>query len=342
MSSQSSRTEPTPLVAIVGPTAVGKSQVGIQVAKALATEVLAADSRQVYRGMDVGTDKPSLLAREGVPHRLIDLVEPDERFNVGMYRRLALAEINRLHGEGRLPLVVGGTGLYVRALVRGLWEGPAADWALRACLLEQARAQGAGALHRELERVDPDLASRVHPRDTVKIIRGLEVYRLTGQPLSEVHRRHAFQDRAFAPLLVGLMRDRDDLYRRIEERVDDQLAQGLLAETERLLQGGYGPHLASMKGLGYRHMAGYLSDAYGYEEGIRHFKRDTRHFAKRQLTWFRKEPHITWIQIERREGSGGIVQRVLDVIDDYLGRLRRSRAATGGPLGEPGRVPAAG
>lgn len=333
--------EHKPLVAIVGPTAVGKSQVGVQVAKALATEVLAADSRQVYRGMDIGTDKPSPPAREGVPHRLVDLVQPDERFDVGMYRKLALAEIDRLHREGRLPLVVGGTGLYVRALLRGLWEGPAADWALRDRLLEQARVQGAGSLHRELERVDPDLASRLHPRDTVKIIRGLEVYRLTGRPLSEVHRQHAFQDRAFAPLLIGLMRDRESLYRRIEERVDQQLARGLLVETQTLLRQGYGPQLASMKGLGYRHMAGYLAGAYDYREGVRRFKRDTRHFAKRQLTWYRKEPHIKWFEIDGGEAPGRIVQRVLDVIDDYLVRRRDPLAGGAVPIEDRRRASAA-
>lgn len=331
-----------PLVAIVGPTAVGKSQVAVQVAKALATEVLAADSRQVYRGMDIGTDKPSMAEREGVPHRLIDLVAPDERFNVGMYRTLALAEIDRLHREHRLPLVVGGTGLYVRALVRGLWEGPPADWALRDRLLELARVEGTGSLHRELERVDPDLASRLHPRDTVKIIRGLEVYRLTGRPLSEAHRRHAFGDRVFAPLVIGLMRDRDILYRRIEERVDLQLARGLLAETERLLRRGYGPHLASMKGLGYRHMAGYVSATYSYDEGVRRFKRDTRHFAKRQLTWFRREPHIIWLQIDRRDATGQLVQRILDVVEDYLVRLRCPQEEQAVPIEDMGRFPAAG
>ncbi len=342
MTGNPSAMEVRPLVVIVGPTAVGKSQVAVQVAKALSTEVLAADSRQVYRGMDIGTDKPSMAAREGVPHRLIDLVEPDERFNVGMYRKLALAEIDRLHREERLPLVVGGTGLYVRALARGLWEGPAADWALRDRLQQEARVRGTGSLHQELERVDPELASRLHPRDTVKIIRGLEVYRLTGRPLSEVHRRHAFQDRSFAPLLIGLMRDRARLYRRIEERVDLQLAQGLLAETETLLRRGYGPHLPSMKGLGYRHMAGYLSGAYDHEEGVRRFKRDTRHFAKRQLTWFRREPHITWLHLDGRDTTAGIVQRILDLIEGYLVRLRGSQQGGATPIGESGRFPAAG
>ncbi len=342
MSKNSSMTEPRPLVAIIGPTAVGKSQAAVQIAKALATEVLAADSRQVYRGMDIGTDKPPLSERDGVPHRLIDLVEPDERFNVGMYRRLALAEIDRLHREDRLPLVVGGTGLYVRALVRGLWEGPTADWALRDRLLQEAKVQGMGWLHRELEQIDPDLASRLHPRDTLKIIRGLEVYQLTGRPLSEVHQRHAFQDRFFAPLMIGLTRDRDSLYRRIDERVDRQLAQGLLAETESLLHRGYEAQLASMKGLGYRHMAGYLSGSYDYAEGVRRFKRDTRHFAKRQLTWFRREPHIDWLHLDEDDKTVRIVQQVLDVIERYLVRLRGPQQGGAAPLEERRRFLAAG
>ncbi len=312
---------------VVGPTAVGKSRVAILLAKALGTDVLTADSRQVYRGMDIGMDKPTLEERQGVPHRLIDLVEPDEPFNAGEYRRRALGEIERLYGSGKIPLVVGGTGLYVRALLRGLWEGPQADWSLRERLEDEAREKGAGHLHRELARVDPESAARLHPHDRVKIIRALEVHRLSGRPLSESHRRHAFADTSFLPLLIGLTRERGALYRRIEQRVDEQVAKGLVEETRSLLEKGYGRQLGSMKGLGYRQIAGCLAGECSHEEAVRRLKRDTRHFAKRQLTWFRKEPGITWLSIDEQESFESLSSRILDLVDRFLSELEAQQEA---------------
>lgn len=316
-----------PLVVIVGPTAVGKSRVAVRVAQALGTEVLTADSRQVYRGMDIGMDKPTPEERLGVPHRLIDLVNPDEAFNVGTYRRLALAEIARLFGEGRMPLVVGGTGLYVRGLLGGLWEGPGADWAFRSRLEEQARLKGGEFLHRELTRLDPELARRLHPHDRVKIIRGLEVHHLVGRPLSEVQRRHGFGDRPFVALLIGLTRERQALYRMIETRVDAQLDRGLVEETRRLLERGYGRHLGSMKGLGYRQIAGFLAGEYGYDEAVRRLKRDTRHYAKRQLTWFRKEAGVIWMRLDDQESADTTAARVLDQVNGFLEKLGAQAAS---------------
>jgi len=312
--------EKRPLVLLVGPTAVGKSRVAVLVARALGTEVLTADSHQVYRGMDIGMDKPGLPDRQGVPHRLIDLVEPDQPFNVGEYRRQALDEIERLYREERLPLVVGGTGLYIRALLRGLCAGPAADWSFRAQLGRDAREHGDEHLHRELQRVDPDSAGRLHPRDQAKIIRALEVHHLSGRQLSEAHREHAGAEPAFTPLLIGLTRDRDALYRRIEERVEAQLAAGLVQETQRLLARGYGRHLGSMKGLGYRQIAGYLAGEYSYDEAVRRLKRDTRHFAKRQMTWFRKEP-VTWLAVGADETAEQAAERILAMVREFVSNL---------------------
>ena len=200
-------------------------------------------------------DKPRLDERGGILHRLIDLVEPDQPFNVGEFRRLALNEIARLHQNGRVPLMVGGTGLYVRAIVRGLWEGPPADWDYRHRLAAVAERDGTEPLYRELAQIDPELAARLHPRDVIKIIRGLETYHVTGRRLSELHREHGFAEHPFSSLLIGLTRDRQALYRRVEARVDAQLAAGLVEETRRLLAQGYGRHLGSMKGLGYRQMS---------------------------------------------------------------------------------------
>jgi tRNA dimethylallyltransferase len=316
-----------PLVVVVGPTAVGKSRLAVPLARALGTEILTADSRQVYRGMDIGTDKPTLAEQAGVPHRLIDLVDPDERFNVGLYRRLALAEIDRLHRDGQVPLVVGGTGLYVRALLRGLWSGPSADWPYRARLEDEAARRGPDYLHRELVRVDPESATRLHPRDKAKIIRALEVYHLLGRPLSEVHRRHAFVEVPFSGCMIGLTRDRSELYGRIEARVEEELAKGLVEETRRLLGQGYGRELGSMKGLGYRQMAEYLAGEVDYAEAVRRLKRDTRRFAKRQLTWFRQEPGIIWLTIGKDEPPEQVVARILDQVDRVLSQLEPGQEA---------------
>ena len=313
--------ESKPLMVLLGPTAVGKSWVAIPLAKALGTEILTADSRQVYRGMNIGMDKPSPEERDGVPHRLIDLVEPDRPFNVGEYRRLAVAEIDRLHGEGKIPLVVGGTGLYIRALVRGLWDGPMADWVYRRRLEEDARRYGPASLHRRLAEVDPALAGRLHPHDEVKIIRALETHHLMGRPLSELHSQHGFSESPFTTLLIGLIREREALYRAIETRVESQLALGLLRETQDLLNKGYSRQLGSMKGLGYRQLAGYLADEYSYEEAVRRLKRDTRHFAKRQITWFRKEPGIDWLPIQEGESADRVVSRLHERVDRFLSAL---------------------
>jgi tRNA dimethylallyltransferase len=311
-----------PLVVLVGPTAVGKSEIGVMVARALGTDLLTADSRQVYRGMDIATDKPTREQRETVSHRLIDLVDPDQRFNAGMYCRAAGKEIERLYGEHRLPLVVGGTGLYVRALVRGLCEAPQGDPTVRAEFLEEARLREEGYLHRQLAKVDPESAQGLHPNDEVKIIRALEVQRLLGRPLSDMHRRHRTAAPKWSPLILGLTRDREALYRRIEQRVDRLFMTGVVKETEGLLARGYGRELASMKGLGYRQVAGFLAGEYNFEEAVRLLKRDTRHFAKRQVTWFRREPGIQWMSIDDSDRPQRVADRLVACIQTFLSELR--------------------
>lgn len=303
-----------PLVVLLGPTGIGKSRIAIHVAKALGTEVLTADSTQVYRGMDIGTDKPSLAEQAGIPHRLIDLVAPDEPFNAGAFRREAMAEIERLYQCHRLPLVVGGTGLYIRVLVRGLWAGPAVDRALRSQLELECEQSGLEHLYRELVNVDPASARVVHPHDRPKILRALEVFRQVGIPISTLQREHGFRDQSFHVCMIGLTMNRDALYRRIEQRVHVELAKGLVEETQRLLEMGYDRNLTSMKCLGYRQMSGFLLGEYTYEEAVRRLKRDTRHFAKRQMTWFRKEPGIEWISVEEGDTPESVAQHVVNRI----------------------------
>jgi tRNA dimethylallyltransferase len=298
-----------PVVVIVGPTAVGKSRVAVEVAKVFATDVLTADSRQVYRGMDVGTDKPAPEERQAVPHRLIDLVDPGESFNTGMYRRLAIDEIERLYRDGRLPLVVGGTGLYVRTLLQGLCHAPQSDPIMRVALRREAEDQGPDRLYARLVDVDPETAARLHPRDESKVIRALEVYQLSGRRMSAFQQEHGFAERPFSALVIGLNRDRAALYRRIEERIDWQLAQGC-------------PRMSmAMKGLGYRQVAEHLAGEYDVAEMVRRFKRDTRHFSKRQMTWFRKEPGIQWLMVEESESAQHTAARVIGQVDRFLATL---------------------
>ncbi len=316
-----------PLVVLVGPTAVGKSEIGLRLARGLDTDLLTADSRQVYRGMDIATDKPAREQQQGVPHRLIDLVSPDEPFNAGQYRTLALQEIERLYGERRVPLVVGGTGLYVRTLIHGLCDAPRADEEFRASLLREAEVRGRYFLHEELTRIDPESAARLHPHDEVKIVRALEVYHLSGRRLSEVQQRHGFAEQPFSVLMIGLNRDRAQLYRRIDERVEAMFARGVVEETAGLLAQGYRRESGAMKGLGYQQVAGYLSGKYDRAEALRLLQRDTRHFAKRQLTWFRKEPGLRWWLLSEQDRPEEVAGRLLERVQLFLRELDHRRSA---------------
>ena len=310
-----------PLVVLLGPTAVGKSRVALRVAKHFDTAILTADSRQVYRGMDIGTDKPTADERSEIPHRLLDLIDPDDAFNAGRYRRVALEEIERLYAANRLPFVVGGTGLYIRALVRGLCPAPEADPIVRADLITLKAQKGREGLYAELTRVDPESAARLHPNDESKVMRALEVYRVSGRLMSEIHDEHRFHDTSFSPLLIGLQRTKEVLYRRIDERIDWQLAHGMVEETRSLLDRGYGRELGSMKGLGYRHISAYLANEHEYAEMLQLFKRDTRRFAKRQMTWFRKEPGIEWFSVGEDEALEHVARRVIARIEQFLRTL---------------------
>ena len=316
-----------PLIVLVGPTAVGKSEIGLRLARSLETDLLTADSRQVYRGMDIATDKPSMEQRQGVPQRLLDLVDPDERFNAGQYRELAVQEIERLYHERRVPLVVGGTGLYVRTLIHGLCDAPRADEAFRASLLRQVETRGRYFLHQELMRIDPESAARLHPHDEVKIVRALEVHHLSGRRLSDVQQRHGFAEQPFSVLMIGLNRDRAQLYSRIDARVESMFARGVVEETASLLARGYRRDSGAMKGLGYQQVGGYLSGEYDRAEALRLLQRDTRHFAKRQLTWFRKEPGLQWWTLSEQDSPEDVAGRLLERAQSFLLDLEHRRPA---------------
>jgi tRNA dimethylallyltransferase len=248
--------------------------------------------------MDVGTAKPTAAQQATVPHHLLDVADPEQTFTVAQFQRLAQAAIADIRRRGRQPLLVGGTGLYIRAVVDDLRiPAVAPDPALRTRLEADARARGPEALHARLAALDPVAASRIHPHNVRRVIRALEVCLATGRPLSALQGRGA----PAAAVLVGIWRARDDLYRRIEARVDEQLAAGLVEETRRLLERGVPPDAPAMQGLGYKELVGYLQGRYDYAEAVRRIKRNTRRYAKRQLTWFRRDPRIRWVDATGRE-----------------------------------------
>lgn len=290
---------PEILVVIVGPTAVGKTDVSIEAAARLGGEIVSCDSMQVYRYMDIGTAKPGPSERARVPHHLIDVVDPDEAFNVARFQELAQAAIDDIAARGKIPFLVGGTGLYVRAVVDGFlfpWEGASPE--LRRKLEDEAAAQGVPALHARLAEVDPAAARRIHPNDARRIIRALEVYATTGRPISEMWRRAGEgKMRVDRLVMLGLVREREVLYERIERRCDAMVRQGLVEETRCLLERGYECALTARQALGYKEIVEHLRGRCSLEEAVEAIKRNTRRYAKRQLTWFRADPRIEWIDM---------------------------------------------
>lgn len=281
---------------LIGPTAVGKTEVAILFAKKLNTEILSADSMQVYKGMDIGTAKPSKDQRKIIKHHMIDVIEPTEDFSVGDYLRMARKIIEELSVRGKIPLIVGGTGLYVKALTRGLFEGPRRDREFRQMMETEEEIHGKGYLHKRLKEIDPVAALKIHPSDLRRIIRALEVYHLEKRSITELQVGKT-KSSPYRPIKIGLMRERSELYRRIEERVDRMVSMGLEEEVNALIEKGCHEGLTSMQGLGYRHFLRYLKREYSHDEAVRLLKRDTKRYAKRQFTWFRKEVGIVWVDV---------------------------------------------
>ena len=296
------------IVAVVGPTAAGKTDLAAELARSLNGEVVSADSRQVYRRLDIGTAKPPAELRREIPHHLLDVVEPDETFDVAQYQQLARAAIAQIRGRGREVIVCGGSGLYLQALTEGLCEVPPADAELRAELSRTRDTLGLEVLYRELTEVDPVAAERIAPRDAVRIIRALEVARLTGRPLSEWQREHAFADRPFEVLTFVVSPPVPLLHERIEQRAQAMWEAGLLEETRDVLEAGFDGALASLQAIGYREAQEVLRGQIDREEALAQICRQTARLAKRQRTWFRRSEEARWL--DGTESLGGLRSEV--------------------------------
>ncbi|MHB1293381.1 MAG: tRNA (adenosine(37)-N6)-dimethylallyltransferase MiaA [Anaerolineae bacterium] len=306
------RRRPPRVLVIVGPTAVGKTALSLHLANTFGGEIISADSRQIYRGMDIGTAKATPEERARVPHHLLDVVEPDEELTLAHFQELAGRAIEDVWGRGKLPLVVGGTGLYVRALTEG-WTVPEVppNPELRARLEERAAREGAQALHNLLATVDPEAAERIDARNVRRVIRALEVHHETGTPISALQRKEPPDYRL---LYLGLTLPREALYARIDRRIDAMMATGLEDEVRRLLGRGYGLELPSMSGLGYRQLAAYMQGEISRDEAVALIKRDTRRFVRQQYNWFRlSDPRMHWFDAEKRDDAAieGLVRTFL-------------------------------
>ena len=299
------------IIIICGPTALGKTATAIGLAETFNGEIVGADSMQVYKHMDIGTAKPTRDEQACVPHHMIDIVVPDEHFDTQAYARLAREKVMKLNSRGITPFIVGGTGLYIKALVHGLFEAGASDPRIRSRLKEEAQIYGSAFLYKRLSRKDPDTAKKIHPNDAYRIIRALEVHASTGKTMAQLHREHSFKDNPFDFLKIGLHINRDRLYDRINRRVDAMIDTGLVGEVTGLLEMGYASNLKSMQSIGYRHMVDFIQERCEWDETVRTLKRDTRRYAKRQLTWFKADPDLIWAEPEQFSEIRGRIKKFL-------------------------------
>ncbi len=300
------------VVVIVGPTASGKSALAMELAEKFNGEIVSADSMQVYRYMDIGTAKPTKEQRKKIIHHLIDVADPDEDFTAARYGGEASKAICEIHNRGKNVFVVGGTGLYVRALTKGLFKGPGSDMRLRSeFAILGSGSEGAKYLYERLKEVDPEAALRIHPNNIARVIRALEVYYLTNKPISAFQKEHSFSEEPYEVMKIGLAVDRKSLYKGIEDRVDIMLQAGLAEEARRLLAMGYSPALKAMCGLGYKEIIGYIQNKYSLEDAVVEIKKNTRRYAKRQMTWFRKEADIRWFAPDKKQGIMALIKEFL-------------------------------
>jgi tRNA dimethylallyltransferase len=299
------------IIVILGPTAVGKSELALELCARIGGEIVNADSQQVYRYLDIGTAKPSISDRARIRHHLIDVVNPDEEFNAAMFRHLATEIIWQIQERNRNAVICGGTGLYLKVLTRGLFQGPGQDSEIRRKLEEEIARSGLGPLYRRLADLDPTVTSSIHPNDRQRTIRALEVYELTGKRLSEWQREHAFQEKPFQVLKIGLNRDRGELYDLINRRGDRMIQDGLLEEVRGLAAKSYRLDLKPLRSVGYLQMGRVLQGVQQLAAALEEMKQETRQLAKRQLTWFRGDREILWYHPNQR-------REILTTVNGFL------------------------
>ena len=305
-----------PLVILTGPTAVGKTALSSALAKAIGGESISADSMQVYRHMDIGSAKITPEEMEGIPHYLIDVLEPDQEFNVVVFQELAKQAAAEIYSRGHIPIVAGGTGFYIQALVYDIdFTENDEDTAFRRTLEEQAKREGAEALYERLRAVDPESCESIHAHNIKRVIRAIEFYEKTGKKISEHNREQRQNDSPYNFAYFVLNDDRERIYERINVRVDLMMAQGLVEEVRALRESGCRKEMVSMQGLGYKELLSYLEGETSMEEAVYLIKRDTRHFAKRQLTWFRREKEVIWVDKTVFDHDS---QKILNFMQDFL------------------------
>ncbi|MBI3582487.1 MAG: tRNA (adenosine(37)-N6)-dimethylallyltransferase MiaA [Nitrospinae bacterium] len=322
-----------PLIIIAGPTAIGKSDVAFELAKRLNTEIISADSMQVYRYFDIGTAKPSLERRKEIQHHLIDIINPDEDFSAGEFNERAYEIAEGLNHQGKIPIVSGGTGLYIKSLIENLGCGVRKNEEARERIKSEFKEMGEEAMYEKLKGVDPSAADKIHPKDRYRIERALEVYYSSGKPISEFHRDEGRgtrderrENERFTVKYFVLNMDRRLLYKRIEERVDKMISAGLLEETENILKRGYDKNLKPFQSLGYLQMIKYLDNPPsppfnkggmgGFDSAVQEIKKETRRFAKRQLTWFRGVKDAVWIDVTEAENIKDISTQIYGMCHD--------------------------
>ncbi len=302
------------ILVIVGPTAVGKTDISIEVAKALDTEIISCDSVQIYKQLNIGSAKPTPQEMQGVKHHLIDFIEPDQNYSVSEYRRDAKAVISKLHSEGKIPVITGGTGLYVNALLYEMHFGEnASDEAYRQSLENKVKIDGNDAVHDLLKQVDPKAAEKIHPNNVRRVIRALEINKVTGKTVGDFT-LDPVKTSDYEVVLIGLTRNRLKLYARINKRVDIMLSAGLIEEVENLKKSGLDDSFQSMQGIGYKEVLAYLNGLYDLDTMISLLKQNSRRYAKRQMTWFKRYEETQWVDLEMFSSNEAVVKTILSTI----------------------------
>lgn len=308
------------MVVIVGPTAVGKTELSIELAKRFDGEIVSADSMQIYKYLDIGTAKPTKDEMQGIPHYMIDIVYPEQDFNVAKYKKMATHYIDDISERNKLPILVGGTGLYISSILYDLkFTDAKPDTSLREKLEQDMKDKGVEALYDELNRVDPDSCKRIHINDKKRIIRALEVYYRTGKPMSHFEEDEKKLNSQYAPIIIiGLTMDREKLYQKINLRTDLMIQNGLLEEVESLIKKGYDKNLQSIQALGYKELYDYFEGTKTLEEVVEDIKRETRRYAKRQITWFKKDKNIKWFKVDEFKTKENLIDCVINYIKDEM------------------------